>query len=92
MAVFRTDLFLPLTMVAEEIPESTCLLLKSKPQKGKIPVRNDRVLAAVGWQRSIQHDRDNQRTRIVIGCVALSTIRQAENSMLQDARVVGHAQ
>src|SRR5665213_2421602 len=91
MAVFGSNLFLPLAVVTEKIPESACLFLKGKPQECKISAGQRRVWMEVGPRRTVQQSCNNERTCVVIGRIPLKTVGHRKDGVLQDACVVSHA-
>src|SRR5271157_6625119 len=91
MAVFRTFRLLPLAIIAEAIPESFGNRVEGQPQKGKIARSKIQERGRSAGGNFFEENGDDKRAGVVIGGVALGVIRDDEDGVLDDSRMVGHA-
>src|SRR5450432_3491272 len=77
-------------LVAQAVVKSLGRLIESEPQKRQI---TGSQICRPGWgshSEAFQENCYDERSRIVIRCVALGIVRNAEDSVLNDSRGVGH--
>jgi hypothetical protein len=93
MTVFRANRFVPPPIIAEEVSEPAISRIERMLEKRQIPggeIRSARIcLPWVLFTQLRQQDGENQRARVVVGGVALGSIGDGEDRVLQHSRVIG---
>src|SRR6478752_1553794 len=90
MAVFRSNLFEPCAIVAQEVSESSCFAIECKPEKSEIAAGEIEFVFLVLLSIAlINAHGDDERSCIVVGCISFARVWHGEDRMLQNAGVVG---
>src|SRR5687768_13858625 len=92
MAVLASRLLQPLAPVAHEVAKATCSIVQGRREKGEVTrgkaVEVFRRRMAAGVFQQIAEDKC---PGVVIGAVTFMVVGHVENSVLEDARAVRHA-